>query len=471
MEGTLLTILLSANTAAAFCGTYVGTADGSVLNRDSQVVVAVENGVTTLTLANDFDGAAADFGLVIPVPGDTTTADVTVTDRTALDTLDAYTAPRMVQYSCDDIFWIPGETGGWTDYGPSGSSSGCGGTGSSPEFSEQSTADSGSYAGGGLGSEQFGFSVEAERFTAGEYELALLDAEGVSGLSAWLGTNGYGLPEGAGSLVQEAIDGGARFLVAKVTAAELETERAWLSPIQIRYHGNDVVLPIRLGATASAGEQDILIYGITSMESGALAVSNYPSVAVESDCILGDYDGDGASDDLAAGYDGLFASTYTESEREGRAGWTLEFNSPQGVCDPLPPGGTIGSETLVALGFAAGVENAMLARIHLRGTPEELDQDLVLYESAYGDYWQQAYIQDNAQMRAYFPICGLGIDESVDACPEPDYDPPSYDDIDEVDDVTTDQADDADTGSCLCASTAFPPVVVLGLVALRRRRK
>lgn len=57
----------------------------------------------------------------------------------------------------------------------------------------------------------------------------------------------------------------------------------------------------------------------------------------------------------------------------GRAGWALEFLSPQGVCDPLPPGGTIESGVLSALGFDGGVENATLSRLHVRGAAAEID--------------------------------------------------------------------------------------------------
>ncbi len=466
----LFLALLATPRADAFCGTYVSTDPGAVTNRDSQVVVAIENGQTVLTLANDFEGAVSDFGLVIPVPGTVTTADVSVVDRAALDRIDAYTAPRQVRYACSDVLWVPGDSG-WVEYGP-GSSSGCGGSDDAASFEQQSTSDSGSYQGGGLGSSAFAGGTTAEHFTAGEYELALVDATGVGGLDAWLGTNGYALPTGARELLAEAIGGGARFLVARVTPEALEEtqSRAWLSPIQVRYAGEEVVLPVRLGATAAGGQQDILVYGITTMAAGALAVANYPSVPVEEDCILGDNDGDGAFDDLASGYEALFGLTYASADRGGRAGWTLEFNSPQGVCDPLPPDGPIESETLVALGFSGGVDNANLARIPLRGQAGEIDQDLVLYASGFTRYWQQAYIEDAPEMRAYFPVCSEGMEEGAEGCPEPDYDPPSTEGAEEAAADAADEVEEA-SNSCLCATGIFPPLMVLAVAASRRRRR
>lgn len=469
---TVLLALLNTPWAHAFCGTYVSTDAGAVVNHDSQVVVAIENGRTVLTLANDFEGAVADFGLVIPLPGTVTAADVSVVDRAALDRIDAYTAPRTVRYSCSDVVWVPGDSGGWVDYGPGGSS-GCGGSSDEPAtFEQQSSADSGAYQGGGLGSSTFAGGTTAERFTAGEYELALVDATGVGSLDAWLADNGFDLPTGARALIAEAIGGGARFLVARVSAESLAgaEARSWLSPIQVRYAGEEVVLPVRLGATAAGGQQDILVYGITTMAAGALAVANYPSVPVEEDCILGDSDGDGAFDDLGTGYEALFDLSHTAADRGGRAGWTLEFNSPQGVCDPLPPDGPIESSTLVALGFEGGVDNANLARIHLRGQPGEIDQDLVLYASGFTRYWQQAYIEDAPEMRAYFPVCAQGMEAGAEGCPEPDYEPPSADDAADVANEARDEAEEA-SNSCLCATGVFPPLLVLAAAASRRRRR
>lgn len=451
--------------AHAFCGTYVGTDGAPVRNHASQVVVAVDGAQTVLTLANDFDGDASNFGLVIPLPGTVTPADVTVTTRAALDTLDAYTAPRLVAYSCDDVVWIPGETGGWEGVSPDGSSSGCGGSASSsPTLSGSAdSGGSGGYeSGGGLGSSMFEEGATSEHFTAGEYELDLVSADDVVGLQAWLDTNGFALPTGADAVIAEAVSGGANFLVARVSAEGLSTERQWLSPIQVRYAGTEVVLPLRLGATASDGEQDILVYGINRTENGALAVANYPHVDVDSHCLL--------SDELTAGYEAELARAFESTERAGRAGWVLEFLSQQGVCDPLPPEGTIESGVLSDLGFGDGIENATLSRLHVRGGPTEIDQDLVLYATGVNQYWQQDYIAWADHMDAYFRVCGTEEITSTDSCPEPDYDPPSYGSDDE-DPVAEAEEDDERNVSGLCASGVLGPFLVYTLAALLRRRR
>lgn len=446
--------------AQAFCGTYVGTDGSPVHNRASQVVVATDGSQTVLTLANDYDGDAAAFGLIIPVPSTVVVEDITVTTRDALDTLDLYSAPRLVAYTCEDVVWVPGETGGWEDLGPGGSSSGCGGSSSSPEFSQQSDSGTEGYeTGGGLGSGRFARGASSEHFTAGEYELDLVDAAGPRGLQVWLDASGFMLPEGADAVLAEAVTAGASFLVARVVPEAVSEERTWLSPIQIRYDGTEMVLPIRLGATASEGEQDILVYGIGPSETGALAIANYPSFTVDTHCLIGD--------DLAGGYEALFTEAYAAAAREGRAGWTLEFLSEQGVCDPLPPDGPIESSVLAALGFAGGIENATLSRLHVRGSPGEIDQDLVLYASGLNSYWQQDYIQSADHMDAYFRECGASTIVGEESCPEPDYDPPSTDDAGDAD-VALD--DDDSASSSLCASGMIVPLLLFSAAALRRRR-
>lgn len=439
--------------AHAFCGTYVGTGEARVHNRASQVVVATDGIRTVLTLANDYDGDASSFGLIIPVPASVRVEDVTVTDRVALDTLDLYTAPRMVAYSCDDVLWIPGDSGTWTDVGPD-ASAGCMGSSSSPAFTQSSdSGSSGKAEGGGLGSGSFAGGTTSQHFTAGEYDLDLIDAVGVNGLDSWLDANGFVLPVGADSVLAEAVTGGAQFLVARVAAEAVCESRPWLSPIQIRYDGADMVLPIRLGATASEGEQDIVVFGIGPMTTGALAIANYPFFEVDTHCLLGD--------DLDAGYDALFTEAYAKADRGGRAGWALEFLSPQGVCDPLPPGGTIESDVLSALGFLGGVENATLSRLHVRGAPAEIDQDLVLYASGVNAFWQQDYIQTADYMDSYFRVCGEEEIRSDEGCPEPEHDVPPA--VSEAEDAMEAKP----SGGC-CAAVGVSPFLAFAL--WRRRR-
>ncbi|MBM4369171.1 MAG: DUF2330 domain-containing protein [Deltaproteobacteria bacterium] len=446
-----------APSAHAFCGTYVGSADSTVTNTDSQVVIVRQGRTTVLTLANDFQGDASEFGLVIPVPRTVQVTDVSVVDRGVIDAIDAFTAPRLVSYDCSDfVYYWDGDE--WVGYN-SGSSTGCGGT-STSYSAEYNAADAGAADTASDPAGAFLGTVEAERFTAGEYELALVDADGSTGLEAWLAGNGFVMNEAAAPLLAEAIDQRAKFLVARVTGVDTTQPDTWLSPIQIRYTAENLVLPIRLGATSSSGVQDLLVYGITSSADGALAVSNYPQVTVDEECIL-----DGTTgDDFGAQYEALYSAEHDE-QAGGKAGWSMEYNAYNGKCDPCPEsGGTLDEATLTTLGFTGGLSDSVVTRIHMRGSPETITEDLAFYTSGWTGFQQQRYIQAADEMYAYYPVCNEGMVEGAEGCPEPEGEP---------DDVPVSTGDDDDEGSSssICASALALPLATLLLAAARRRRR
>ena len=64
----LLVFLIAPEMTRAFCGFYVAKADSKLFNKASQVVLARDGNRTVLTMANDYEGEAKDFDVVIPVP-------------------------------------------------------------------------------------------------------------------------------------------------------------------------------------------------------------------------------------------------------------------------------------------------------------------------------------------------------------------------------------------------------------------
>ena len=89
-------------TAQAFCGFYVSRADTSLFNEASQVVLVRDENRTVITMAKDFRGETKDFAVVIPVPTFIEREQINVGDRSLIDHLDAYTAPRLVEYHDPD---------------------------------------------------------------------------------------------------------------------------------------------------------------------------------------------------------------------------------------------------------------------------------------------------------------------------------------------------------------------------------
>src|SRR5437879_3057490 len=97
----VLSFLIASN-ARAFCGFYVAKGDAKIFNRASQVVLVRDADRTVMTMANDFRGEPRDFAVVIPVPTLITRGQIHIADKALIDHLDAYSAPRLVEYFDED---------------------------------------------------------------------------------------------------------------------------------------------------------------------------------------------------------------------------------------------------------------------------------------------------------------------------------------------------------------------------------
>ena len=95
---SLVVLVISTQSAFAFCGFYVSKADTTLFNRASKVVLARDGDRTVVTMANDFQVDPTEFAVVIPVPTLLTRDQIHVGDQAVIDHLDAYTAPRLVEY-------------------------------------------------------------------------------------------------------------------------------------------------------------------------------------------------------------------------------------------------------------------------------------------------------------------------------------------------------------------------------------
>src|SRR5258708_39854282 len=91
-------MLCAPHDARAVCGFCVGKGDASLINRGSQVVMAHHDNKTVISLMNDFQGEPSEFALVVPVPVVLQKGQVHIGDRELFQKLDAYSAPRLVEY-------------------------------------------------------------------------------------------------------------------------------------------------------------------------------------------------------------------------------------------------------------------------------------------------------------------------------------------------------------------------------------
>lgn len=376
--------LLASSPVHAFCGTFVGAAGAELTNHTSQVVLVREGRSTTLTVGVDYEGELQDFAIVLPVPTLLGPDDVNVVDGQLLATVDAYSAPRRVHYTCEDFRpWEPefeaDERGGF----------GC--------------AQSLPLAGAEfdlLAAESTGVTVEAT-FTEGAYDIVVLSAEQSAGLQTWLSDNGYALPPGGDDVLDAYIEAGAYFLAAKVHLDEGSTTAA-LQPLQFHYESDVFSLPIRIGTMSAKEEQDVVIYAVTRIdELGQVGIANYEQVTVEDEC-MADFD----EEELSALYDRQLREAIGERE----AAWTLEYSFAPTHCDPCTTE-PLGTETLAPLGFTADPYSAWFTRLRARYTPAGATQDVVLYGAGYGSNEQVRYIDHVPELEDRFPVCDVGMVE------------------------------------------------------------
>jgi hypothetical protein len=109
--------------ADAFCGFFVSKADTKIFNKASKVVIARDGDRTVMTMSNDFKGEPKEFAVVVPVPTFLQKGQIHVGEQSLIDHLDAFTAPRLVEYFDEnpcDRRWLPAR---WPRIRPSVSAS------------------------------------------------------------------------------------------------------------------------------------------------------------------------------------------------------------------------------------------------------------------------------------------------------------------------------------------------------------
>jgi len=182
--------------AHSFCGFYVAKADTKLFNKASKVVLVREDDKTVMTMANDFEGDAKDFAVVIPVPTFLEKGQIHVGDNALIAHLDAYSAPRLVEYFDGDPCRREVEDSMRRSAGV-------------PMMVTKAAAHDAA----------LGVKVEAQ-YTIGEYDILILSAQESSGLETWLRQNGYRIPAGASSVIASYLRQNMRFFVARVNLAE-----------------------------------------------------------------------------------------------------------------------------------------------------------------------------------------------------------------------------------------------------------
>ena len=385
----LLCATLWPASAHSFCGFYVASGDAKLFNKASQVALVRDGDRTVMTMANDFQGEPKEFAIVIPVPTVLEKGQVHVGDKALIDHLDAFSAPRLVEYWDPDPCPVAAEANDRA-YGNALPSA---------KMMEQIAV---------RGGRSRGVTIEA-RYTVGEYDILILSAKESNGLELWLTENGYRIPTGASRVLSGYIKQGLKFFVAKVNLKEQKKLGfTYLRPIQVAFESPKFVLPIRLGMVNADGPQELFVYALT--RKGRVEAVNYRTVKLPSDRDVPEF----VKEEFPDFYRALFTR---QVGRENMSVVFTEYAWDMGWCDPCASE-PLSREELKALGVfwlddpALGRQEnqtPFITRLHVRYDTAHFPEDLVFQETADRTNFQGRFVVrhewkgggDCPQARAY----------------------------------------------------------------------
>ena len=344
---------------------------------------------TVITMANDFQGDVEDFAMVVPVPTFIERDQINVATQGLVDHLDAYTAPRLVEYF---------------DENP------CMRHRYASSLSATAVAESADSSSDILLQKNLGVTIEA-KYTVGEYDILILSAEESGGLIEWLDNNDYKLPEGAEDVVGSYLKQGMRFFVARVNLqAQQEGGYSNLRPLQIAFESPKFMLPIRLGTLNANGKQELFVYALT--RTGRVETSNYRTVRMPSNMEIPGFVKDRFND--------FYRDMFTrQTEKENGKAVFLEYAWDMAWCDPCaadPLTATqlrnlgvywLDSNQSNNNGVPAG-QDVFVTRLHVRYDSETFPEDLKFIETGDRKNYQGRYVMRHAWKGEM--NCDAGID-------------------------------------------------------------
>lgn len=380
-----LSILTAASSASGFCGFYVAKADTDLFNKSSKVALVRDGDRTVITMANDYIGDPTEFAMVIPVPTVIKKEQVHISDASLLDHLDAYTAPRLVEYfddnPCQRIMYEKMMRS------------------SAPMMEDQIIVTA--------NAQKLGVTIE-ESFSVGEYDILILSAKESDGLQTWLSDNGYKVPPKARRTLKSYIKQDMKFFVAKVNLEEKAKQGGdMLRPIAVAYESPKFMLPIRLGTVNADGDQDLFVYTLT--KGGQVETTNYRTQKIPSNKELPIFIKD--KEVFGDFYKDMYK---TAANREGGHGVFMEYAWDMNWCDPCAAD-PLSDEQLQELGvfwlneghndkpmpmprrgIKSMAKDVYVTRLHVRYDAESFPEDLKFKQTGNRQNFQGRYILRHA---------------------------------------------------------------------------
>ena len=377
----LVGLLAVPRPAQAFCGFLVGKADTKLFNKSSQVAIVRDGNRTVLTMSNDYQGELADFALVVPVPSVLQKEQIHIGDRKLLERLQAFSAPRLVEYFDADP--CPKDQPRRAPIAMA--------AGAAMDFKSKASAAPREERAQGV-------TVEAA-YTVGEYDIVLLSATQSGGLAEWLTDNGYKIPARTAAAVEPYVKQEMKFFVARVNLKE-QKQAGFneLRPIQIAFESPKFMLPIRLGmANAPAGAQpgeggaqDLVVFTLT--RNGRVESTNYQTAKIPSDVTVPEF----VQNDFGKFYRAAFAK---EHQKHDHRAVVTEYFWNMGWCDPCAAQPLTTAE-LRELGafwvdqnaYHGGALPVLLTRLHVRYDEQRWPEDLAFQETGDQQNFQARYV-------------------------------------------------------------------------------
>jgi len=351
----LLAVCALPEAARAFCGFYVASGEARLFNHRSQVALVRDGDRTVMTMASDYQGDPREFALVVPVPTVLKRGQIHVGDSSLVAKLDAYSAPRLVEYFDPDPCPVASRTWASAKALVAGAPS--------------------SYADEGMVREESAVRIEA-RYQVDEYDVLILSADDSTALLAWLKAHGYRVPMQASRVVESYLKQGMKFFVAKVdlgrrAAAGITT----LRPLQIAYESPRFMLPVRLGMANADGPQELFVYAVT--RSGRVEPANYRSLKLPESVDAPAFVKSDFSNVWRAAFDRMV-------QKNGMGVVYTEYAWDMTWCDPCPSP-PLNRDEQRALGVWWLDEDnptVFVTRLHARYDRASFPEDLVLQETA-----------------------------------------------------------------------------------------
>lgn len=208
-----------------------------------RIVFGVRGNSVEAHIQIQYQGAANKFAWVVPVTAKPTLG---IGSPRLFSFLDIQTQARF------QLQWDNSCSRGWPWAG-------------SPDMASDAPPSSPS-AGGGV--------TVVSQEQVGPYDAAILTADDAVALRTWLTSNGYDIPESAGTALEPYVGGGFYFVALKL---QQNKEVGDLRPIVVKFEGNRPCIPIKLTSIAAQPDMPIIAYVLS--EKRAIPI-NYRHVLI-----------------------------------------------------------------------------------------------------------------------------------------------------------------------------------------------